>query len=68
MANISNSTKNTVITGTSYADTIANYAERVTIKSSAGDDSLYSHYGINYVNIDAGAGNDTIYSRGGYYS
>lgn len=40
MADIENSTYNTIVTGTTEADSIANYAERVTIAALEGDDSI----------------------------
>ena len=59
MANISNSTSNTVINGTIYSDTIDSsyYATYVTINADDGDDWIDS--GDNF-SINAGAGNDTI--------
>ena len=67
---IDNTTKNTVVSGTSNADTITNSAGGVKILAGAGNDSIYSSteqentvksdYG--YVTIDGGAGNDTIYN------
>ena len=76
MANISNITKNSLVSGTSDNDTIENFAGGVTIQSGAGDDSIYnstfSGYTINgsngYVTIDAGAGNDTICNYNRYVS
>ena len=38
--NITNEEYSTLITGTSYADHITNYARQVTINSGAGDDYI----------------------------
>lgn len=61
--NIVNSTADTIIIGTAYADTIYNYSARVTIQTGTGDDSIYAR---SYGSIDAGAGNDTISLTGSY--
>ena len=67
--NIRNSTTNTLISGSTYADTLTNYGGGVTIRGGAGNDYIYSStlYTVNssygYVTIDAGEGNDTIYSN-----
>ena len=74
-AKISNSTSDTLVSGTSAADTISNEGNLVTIKGGAGNDSIFSSTnpnsslatddntgGYGYVTIDAGAGNDTIVS------
>ena len=76
MANIYNTARNTLLSGTSDNDTIKNSAGGVTIQSGAGDDSIYnstfSGYTINgsngYVTIDAGADNDTICNYNRYVS
>lgn len=68
MSNISNTTKNTTVSGTSSADSIYNGAGGVKISASAGDDTIYSstqpNYTVNsaygYVTIDGGNGNDSI--------
>ena len=57
--NISNSTSKTVINGTSYADTISNSGDSVTIDAGDGDDYIWNEYAY-YVTINAGAGNDFI--------
>ena len=69
--NFTNYTENTVLSGTSYEDTIKNIAGGMTIKAGAGNDSIYSSTDKNYtiksaygyVTIDGGAGNDNIYSN-----
>ena len=60
--NISNTTNNTLITGTELADTVQNSGEGVTISGKAGDDSIISS-GAN-VSIHGGAGNDSIENSG----
>ena len=60
--NISNTTRNTLITGTGLADTIQNSGANVSVKSLSGDDSITSS-GANS-SINAGAGNDTITNSG----
>ena len=74
--NFTNYTENTVLSGTSYEDTIKNIAGGMTIKAGAGNDSIYSSTDKNYtvknawgyVTIDAGAGNDTIHNDDPYVS
>ncbi|MBR1730031.1 MAG: hypothetical protein IJ728_10970 [Selenomonadaceae bacterium] len=56
--NISNSTSNTVINGTDYADTISNSAGQVKIYAGAGTDSIYNTG--EYITISGGNGKDTI--------
>ncbi|MBR1578947.1 MAG: hypothetical protein IJ668_00385, partial [Selenomonadaceae bacterium] len=58
MATTNNITSNTLVSGTSSADTITNSGSNVTIRSGAGDDTL-RNYGSN-VKISAGDGNDSI--------
>lgn len=73
---ITNYSKNSLVSGTAYADTITNYAGGVTVQSGAGNDSIYnsttSNYTINsgygYVTIDGGDGNDTISNLDPYVS
>ena len=62
MANISNSTSNTLITGTSDADTIENLSggRYVTIESGDGDDVIQNK--ARYSLIKLGAGNDSVYN------
>ena len=70
MSYITNYNKNSLISGSAYADTIKNYAGGVTIQGKGSNDSIFnstdSSYTINggygYVTIDGGDGNDTIYS------
>ena len=66
MANISNSSDNTILNGTSSADTIVNSGEYVQIYGGAGNDSIDGSGGAVLVGISlyAEAGNDTI--EGGY--
>ena len=58
---INNTTQNTLIAGTSSADSIYNYAYYVTIDGGAGDDSINNAAG-DYVSIDGGTGNDSIFN------
>lgn len=60
MVNMSNSTSNTVITGTSDADILINFGDNVTIDGGAGNDNLQNS-GTN-VSIAAGAGDDYIFN------
>ena len=55
---IANVTNSTVITGTTYADSITSYANNVTINSGAGNDTIYTGKDGNVVN--SGAGNDYV--------
>lgn len=61
---IENNVSSKVLTGTSYADKITNYALFVTINAGAGNDIIKSERGVlstgGSVKIDAGAGNDSI--------
>ena len=67
---LNNYNQNSVVSGSSGADTIRNYAGGAKIYGLAGLDTIYnstdSSYKVNggygYVSIDAGAGNDNIYS------
>ena len=68
---IYNYNTNSLVSGTSDANTIRNYAGGATILGNGGNDSIYnstsSYHTINngygYVTIDGGAGNDTITSN-----
>lgn len=61
--NIYNDKANTLITGTSYADTIVNsLSGGVTINAGAGNDSIYNY--ADKVTVNAGNGNDSL--TGGY--
>ena len=67
---ISNTTSNTIITGSEFNDTIYNNAENATIYALDGDDSIGNHGGqhdgLDRRNlIDAGDGDDTIENHGG---
>ncbi|MBR1396334.1 MAG: hypothetical protein IJ563_02210, partial [Selenomonadaceae bacterium] len=67
---ITNSTKNTVVTGTSGADSITNTTNKVTIDAGDGNDTInnnnpYSPYSGEAVSISGGAGNDLINDGGG---
>ncbi len=67
---LSNYNKNSLVGGTSSADTIRNYAGGATVRGAGGNDYIYnstnSNYtiknGFGYVTIDGGSGNDTILS------
>ena len=50
------------IKGTSKADTIYNYGDKLTISAGAGNDSI-ENYGDN-IAIASGAGNDSVYNEG----
>ena len=65
---ISNSDSNTVINGTSYADTIYNSANTVKAYLGAGDDSISQNGRGDYITVDGGTGNDTIRGRYWYSS
>jgi len=62
MATISNSTANTLVTGTSDADSIYNNSASVTVNAGAGNDTV-SNWGSS-VSVNAGAGNDTLENHG----
>ena len=76
VSTIYNTTRNTIVSGTSDKDTISNSAGGVTIRGGAGNDSIYNstsgNYTVNnsygYVTIDGGDGNDTIESHDPYMS
>ena len=65
---LNNYNKSSLVSGTSSADTINNYAGGATVKGGNGNDSIFnstsSNYTIKnsfgYVTLDGGAGNDTI--------
>ncbi|MBQ3337815.1 MAG: calcium-binding protein, partial [Selenomonadaceae bacterium] len=71
MADIYNTANDTLLSGTSKADSIQNGGvwdgsyhyggSNVTIDAGAGNDSIYNNYGSD-VTINAGAGNDSIYN------
>ncbi len=65
MAKINNSRNDTVITGTSAADSIYNHGG-VTIYGNTDDAPIYKYEG-SYVSIDGRAGNDFIHNNGGRY-
>ncbi len=60
---LSNSTAESVITGTAFADSIYNSGNSVTVDAGDGNDTIYSGNG-NYASIYAGAGNDSIRNYG----
>ena len=60
-ADISNSTDNTIVTGTADADSIKNYGDNVTINALSGNDYIRSDNG-EYLTINGGTGDDTIYN------
>ena len=57
--NISNSTENTVITGSDYDDTINNSAHYTKIYAGLGNDSIYNSIAC-FVTVSGGDGDDTI--------
>ncbi len=59
-SDISNSTKNTVITGTASADSIYNSASSVTIDALGGNDTINNYSGSNLI-ISAGDGLSLIH-------
>ncbi len=73
---IYNYNKNSLVSGSSSADTIDNYAGGATLRGNGGNDYIYnstsSYYTVNggygYVTIDGGDGNDTIKSYDPYVS
>ena len=79
MATKTNTTHETLITGTSAADSIENTGHHVTISTGNGDDTVSNKYDSNYnvysndstiysasyVSINTGEGNDSYY---GYYA
>ncbi|MBR4641339.1 MAG: hypothetical protein IKO74_01300 [Selenomonadaceae bacterium] len=68
--NINNTKSKKTITGMSYADTIKNSANYVTINAGAGNDKIYNTNGA-HSSINAGDGNDSIhhisYDKKGHY-
>lgn len=64
-SDINNYTDNTLISGTSSADTINNYGDRVTVKANGGNDKIYNNKG-DYASIVAGNGDDSIYGNNDY--
>ena len=67
MAEISNSTNNTIISGTPNDDSIENSGDNVTINSYDGNDHIASGSFWKYPNnvvINAGAGDDSINNKG----
>ncbi|MBR4904333.1 MAG: hypothetical protein IKZ53_06650 [Selenomonadaceae bacterium] len=76
MTEITNTTHETLITGTSAADSIKNCGFNVTISTGNGDDTVDNIYDYNYndeyssadyVSINTGAGNDSVYNNYGWY-
>ena len=64
-ATLSNFHSNTLLSGTSNADSIRNGGNYVSITSGAGNDTVYNSFG-DYVTIDGGTGNDYIRTFGYY--
>ncbi len=64
MAEYYNENNNSVISGSSEADSIYNGGDTVTINAGAGDDTV-ENYGST-VTINGGDGNDSIWSNGDY--
>ena len=62
MANISNSTNNTLVKGSGSADSITNTGSKVTIDALGGKDTI-NNSGDN-ISIDAGTDNDYVISTG----
>ena len=62
---VSNSTANTVINGTAYADSIYNSGDSVKIDAGAGNDTVYNDG--YHASIDLGDGADSIYNNGSSY-
>ena len=60
MAVRENSKSDTIITGTSKADSITNSGSNVRINAGNGNDYVYNHEGADRVTISGGNGNDTI--------
>ena len=58
---ISNSSSNTLINGTSYADSIFNSGSNVTINAGQGNDTVRLDGSNQVVQYKAGDGNDTLY-------
>ncbi|MBR1730567.1 MAG: calcium-binding protein, partial [Selenomonadaceae bacterium] len=58
--NISNYTNNTIISGSSDAETIYNEGGNVKINSGDGNDNISNNENGHHVTINAGNGNDTI--------
>ena len=60
MADISNTTSNTVITGTADSDSIINYGNTaVSIDAGAGNDTIHNFYNDN-ITINGGTGDDYV--------
>lgn len=67
MAKRTNTTHETLITGTSSADSIYNSENSVTIKGGKGNDTIWNDCG-DYVKILGENGNDYIKSSGDYFN
>ncbi len=59
MATLSNGTSNTIVTGTSGADSVYNSGQNVTITTSDGKDTVYNSYGYK-TKISLGNGDDSL--------
>ncbi len=59
-ANITNETSNTLVSGTSYDDSISNYATDVTISGGGGYDTVYNSEDASNSSISGDEGNDSI--------
>ena len=64
MANISNSTSNTIINGTSGADSIVNSGKNVQIYAGAGNDYIAATTVLQNVTISCGDGDDSVRDYG----
>ena len=56
-----NTTSNTLISGTSDADSVYNRGQNVTINAGTGNDTVYNSYGYNS-RISLGDGDDSVYN------
>ena len=63
---LSNSTSSILVNGSSYTDSIRNYASKVTISAGASSDTIENY--ASYVSISGGDGDDSINSNYGTYS
>ena len=60
---IVNTENNSLVSGSTGADSIINYANYVTIDALGGNDTIKSAEEAYKMSINGGAGNDAIYQR-----
>ena len=61
MAEITNTTPESIFTGTDDNDSLYNYASSATVDALAGNDYIYNFEDGSKSSLNGGAGNDSVY-------